>query len=1177
MVRRLAAGRRHGGCLHGRGGGVRSERQPRDHDCRRSGPVMVAPNSTRRPIASNGACLVAAEVGRGARSRAEATWRCETAFPVHASKVGTMSPRLRIATALSGLFLFLSSPGPAVGQTAGEFGVVSLASTEASIDDAVVDRLANLSVRTVPLYDALRMLAEVSGVTLALSPSDVAREDRTVTCRCDAVTVGEALDELLRLTPLAYAVVNGQIVVYSTQMRTPTPELAAVPGVRLVSMSSAQDKSLPEPAPLAVGTVTGRVVDASTQQPLTGAQVYITENSQGTLTNADGRFVLTNVPDGPNTVRVQMIGFQTVEQTVTVQPGGSVSANFELTTLALALDEIVVTGTAGQARRREVGNSVSAVNSADLALQPIMSAQDAITSQVPGMVLMGNEGVAGAGPTIRIRGVTSMTQGNAPLIYVDGVRIRSEDFPGTAQGQSASPLNSINPNDIERIEVIKGAAATTLYGTEASSGVIQIITKRGAGVAGDPIWNVTVTQGLSRSPQIGPDLDDNWYETWGEDTGDLFMEPYLRTGRTQDYNLSVRGAAGEGAARVDYFLSGGWGDQQGVIPENASESLNVRGNLGFAPMENLRVLFNSAYSNRDIMWIPGGNLAKGFTLNVMRGPFDYTADADTVFFTEFDTVEDIRQFTSGIELNFTPTDALTASLNIGIDNVDTEYIRTESFGSLLEPQGFRSARRFSNINRTIDFQTTYNRSIAGVSTTSSAGFQAFSSSTATVTGESSNFAGPGNPTLDTGSQQESSEDRLDEVNAGFFFQELLGFGDRFFLTLGARMDGNSAFGEDYGLQLYPKVSASYVISDEGFWPEFLETTKLRAAYGESGKAPGYFASHRTWSPTSALEGQPAVSPSTRGNPLLGPERSRELEAGVELTALQGRLSLDGSVYTQRTVDALLEVPQDPTLGFTGAQIDNVGTIENQGYEVNLTGVLVSTDRLSWEVGLGAAGNRSEMVDMGGTADVFLGGSLSPGMWVRKGYPVPSYFGPVIQNPDEVGAAPVTEEEFLGPIYPTHSFILSSTLHFGRLSASAQGEYQGGHVNLSHTAWRNAQRGVWPPCLAISQRIQAGETSQLTAGEIFTCGSDFMADWGAYVSPADNFRLTSVSLNYRMPESWTPGFGQWSATLGARNLFLLTDYIGLDPGLTQGGEGLSRHEYYQLPVPRSLSLTLRATF
>jgi len=1086
-----------------------------------------------------------------------------------------MSSPVRILPAL--LFLQIA-PSPTAAQATDAFDLVSLARPAVNSLD-VLERSANLVVQGVPLPKALSSLGQAADVRLAFSPSDVARTGRVVSCECRHWTVREALDWMLRETGFAFLEFQNQVVVFSGSSPYPSPALPAPPVARLaaVTITAATvggSSSERLRGRIVEGTIVGRVVEMATQRPLTGAQVFIPATGQGTLTNPEGRFVLSGVPDGPATIHVQMIGFQTGQQSVTVQPGGTSTANFELATEALALDEVVVTGTAGQARRREIGNSVSAVRSTELQVQPIMTAQDAITAQVPGIVLQGNEGVPGAGPSIRVRGITSMTQGNAPLIYVDGVRIRSSNFPGSAQGQSAHPLNSVNPDDIERIEVIKGAAATTLYGTEASSGVIQIFTKRGS-EAGSAIWEASVTQGFSRSPRIGPEEDDAWFEQWGENAGQLFMEQYLQTGHTQDYNLSVRGSAGDGSNRVSYYLSGGWSDETAVIPKNASSSATIRGNVGFTPFENVNIQFNSSFSNRHIVWVPGGNLAKGFTLNVMRGPFDYTADADTVFFTEFDVIEDIRQFTSGLEINFSPSESFASRIALGIDNADNDYRRTEFFGSLLEPPGYRQARRFTSINRTLDVQSTYSRGFGGIRTSTSAGFQVFSSSSATVTGTSQNFSGPGNPTLNTGSQQSNSENRLDEVNAGFFVQELIGIADRFFVTLGARMDGNSAFGRDYGLQFYPKISASYVVSDEAFWPTSLGTAKLRMAYGESGKAPGYFDSQRTWTPTAALESQPAVSPRSKGNPELGPERSQELEAGIEITALEGRVTVDASVYSQTTADALLNVPQDPTLGFTGSQIDNVGTIENRGFELNLTGVLVSGADISWEMGLGAAGNRSEMADLGGTADVSLGGSLSPGMWVRQGYPVPAYFGNVLLNPDEVGADPVVEEQYLGPIYPTHSFILSSTFRLGRLTATARGEYQGGHVNVSHTAWRNAQRGVWPPCLSVWQQYNA-DPSGLTAGEVFRCGA-FDADWAAYLSPADHFRLSSVSVSYSMPGEWTGGFGDWTVSLGARNLFLLTDYIGLDPGLTQGGEGLSRHEYYQLPLPRTFSFTVRSTF
>ena len=253
-----------------------------------------------------------------------------------------------------------------------------------------------------------------------------------------------------------------------------------------------------------------------------------------------------------------------------------------------------------------------------------------------------------------------------------------------------------------------------------------------------------------------------------------------------------------------------------------------------------------------------------------------------------------------------------------------------------------------------------------------------------------------------------------------------------------------------------------------------------------------------------------VTPATRGNPDLGPERSKEFEAGFEFAALEGRFSADASYYHQKTDNALIELPQDPTTGFLDAQIDNAGTFINEGFELALNGTVIRNDRFTWDLGVIGSTLRSEIVDLGATPSIFLGGELTPGMFAREGHPLPAYFGQVLLNPNEIGA-PVTEERYIGPMYPTRTISGSTTLSIGpRLRATARVEHQGGHYQLSHTAWRNAQRGVWPPCFDVAQQIDAGQLEQLTARERFECGSSFIANWGAYISPADFVKLRSVA-------------------------------------------------------------------
>ena len=268
----------------------------------------------------------------------------------------------------------------------------------------------------------------------------------------------------------------------------------------------------PDPVQGQDGSITGRVTDAASQRPVSSVQVHLLGTGMGTLSRDNGRYVILNVPAGEYTIRAERIGYTAVEMQVTVGEGATLLQDFELAQQALGLDEIVVTGTAGAARRREVGNSISQLNVEEEVVGPPVNVDAMLQARVPGMSITQSSASSGGGAMIRLRGNVSMTQSNQPLIYVDGVRVRSEGFAknvppigysGRSNNDVSSPLNSINPQDIERVEVIKGAAATTLYGTEASAGVIQIFTKRGS--VGKATWTGQLEQGLARNLPFGPD------------------------------------------------------------------------------------------------------------------------------------------------------------------------------------------------------------------------------------------------------------------------------------------------------------------------------------------------------------------------------------------------------------------------------------------------------------------------------------------------------------------------------------------------------------------------------------------------------------------------------------------------------------------------------------------------
>jgi TonB-dependent starch-binding outer membrane protein SusC len=621
-------------------------------------------------------------------------------------------------------------------------------------------------------------------------------------------------------------------------------------------------------APVAgqTGTVSGRVTESGSNAPMIAAQVSLVNTSLGSLTGQDGRYTIMNVPVGTYSVRVERLGFGTQTQQVTVPSGGSVVADFVLETEALGLDEIVVTGTAGAARRREVGNSITQVRAADIPEPPI-SVDAMLQARVPGMNVLQSSAQAGGGAMIRLRGNVSVAMSNQPILYIDGVRVRSEGFarnvPPTgsdlrSNNDIASPLNSINPADIERIEVIKGAAATTLYGTEAAAGVIQIFTKRGA--QGTAVWNASIEQGFSHEQKFGvdPDLappserdtkafcDENGANCGTSDY--LYINPWLRNGHRQSYSMSVGG----GGQALQYFVSGRYDNNEGVLPLDLEKRYVVRGNFTFAPFSALQLQWNSAFTNTDLTNTPAGNNAHGITLNAFRRDANYLGEESRAAIDpllQWDIKSQIDHLVTGLTATYSPTTGFTNRLSVGYDLSQVNLRNFRPFGFELAPDGILSDRRYEYSSITADYVGSYDlRLTDALRTTLSWGGQSVTTETQETSAYGEDFPGPGDPTVSSAGTRLGFEERERVTNAGLFSQAVLDFRNRYFLTAGFRVDGNSAFGEDFGLQWYPKVSASYIISDESFWPSTLGATKLRAAWGQSGRAPGAFDKVRTYNP-----------------------------------------------------------------------------------------------------------------------------------------------------------------------------------------------------------------------------------------------------------------------------------------------------------------------------------------
>lgn len=942
------------------------------------------------------------------------------------------------------------------------------------------------------------------------------------------------------------------------------------------------------------GNVTGSVTKASNGQPVVGAQVTIEGTGLGTLSNNSGRFVILNVPTGEHTVHVQFVGWGSQDQTVQVGAGESVTVDFELRESAIEMEGLVVTGTPGQARRREVGNSIAQITSENIETQPVQTVHQVLQGRTSGVQITANNGMVGAGSSIRIRGQATVSGGEddmSPLVYVDGVRLSRAAPPTDVEVNAGiNVLDDINPQDIERVEVVRGPAATTLYGTEAAGGVIQIFTKRG--VEGEGRWTYTTTHGLNQLPWTGPNdkeinpsglglhrCDDSLQGTPGE----IFIDPsceadgdHIRTGYSQKHQLSVRGGTGN----VNYFISGNWRSADGVIAPQNAKNWGLRGNFGFDPADDLNIDFNSSYNHRDITWIPDGNNATGFLLNVFRGPRGYTPNNENRLVLEEDIFQRTEHVTAGVNTVWTPVAGVSQRFKAGLDYFLTEITDTHAFNYFYDPQGSRENLTWQSRTLTLDYAGSWNTDFtSALSSNFSWGGQLFQEEELSVNGFGSRFAGPGNKVLDNGSVTSAFEDRITEIEGGGFVQEQVGWQDRFFITAGIRVDGNSNFGEDFGAQAYPKLSGSYLVSDHDFLPEWVNTLKLRSAWGQSGKAPGPFDALRTFSSVAGDNGQPGVTPGNLGAPGLGPERSTELEVGFETALIDNRVTVDFTLWDQSTEDALVSVQPVPSQGFTSSQLQNVGQIDASGGEVAVDVNLLRGRSLDWSVNSQFSWNETEAVDLGGQEIAFGWGN-----YAFEGHPVPVAWGPKVQNPNEVGVEPErqardedgnVEPGIFGPTMPTHTYSVGTDLTlFSNLTLSALAEGQGGHYVQAGAAYQGVRREAWPTCFAAQDQMEMGDLSGLTAMQIAKCRADGVnyEDW---FEKADFLRIRNVSLTYRVPGDILPAqLSSARVTLGGTNLWIFTDYGGVDPeSMEDGGRGFAnfRTSYYNLPITRTYTL------
>jgi TonB-dependent starch-binding outer membrane protein SusC len=950
--------------------------------------------------------------------------------------------------------------------------------------------------------------------------------------------------------------------------------------------------------PAATGSVVAIVTDRTTSLPLEAVRVQLGATPIGGNTDARGRALVRGVPTGAQTLRFTRIGYRPESQAVTIVAGDSVQVSVTMTQSAVELAAVVTTGTGGAIEKRRLGSSVGTVDVADLQERiPITDIGSALAAKVTGLRSTAVGGGAGGAKDLRIRGIASFSLNQRPVVYIDGVRVdkRADEWTSTpgitgkiaccsfSGGTSTDRLNDLNPDDIERVEVLKGAAAATLYGSEATNGVIQIFTKRGKSDS-RPAWGIGIVSGFDRLRENLPTKHFPRF-TGPDGTRARDANSLIDNGPYQNYDVSVQG----GGTRSTYFISGGYVDQDGSLQPNWEKKGNARLNLTFLPTDKWTVEARTSFTRNRIAELQAGNNWTALLGNAMNGD-PRTATATRPFgeawvpvsdIQQMETFSDANRWTGGLTVNYAMRQDFTHRLTVGLDAVNEEKSRFFPFSGNYGPAGVTAGQRnlggrnFSSF--TFDYLGTFTHALPwGIGSDFSFGGQGFRENERLSIAVGNSFAGPGVSTVSAASVQSAGEVYTEVVNVGGLVQERLAFADKLFITGGLRIDGNSAFGNNYGFKKYPKADVSWVVSEYNVLPKWVSSLKLRSAIGQAGKTPGAFDQFQTFASRSVYQGEPGVVPDNPGNPDIRPETTTELEGGFEAGFFGDRLGIEASLYRANTKDAIVPKQNAPSEGFATERKVNLGEIRNNGWEASVNYLVFSKKQSEWTANLRLDGNKNKVTDLGGVRltgnNVRLGYPVR-GVWsrpatgfsVQTGGTCPSYGCPITTRGDTA--------VFFGPPLPTFNASLSNSFRFGAFQLYGLFTMERGAV------FSNGDRPY---------RVRQGGSDEylrfLGPNGERTFKADSVAQrWGILdaIDSRDNVRLRELSLSYVVPASLTEriGAGRTTLSLSGQNLMWWDDCNCVDPNMNYaGGDAFTINSgFLAQPSPRSFRLALRTRF
>ena len=806
----------------------------------------------------------------------------------------------------------------------------------------------------------------------------------------------------------------------------------------------------------ASATITGRVTNEA-GSPINGVSVYVETLKLGAQTDEGGRYTIVvpaaRVTNGPVTVTARLIGFRPLSHVVSLS-GGPSSLDFALVSSPVTLSEVVVTG-AGLTSTREASGSVTNTVKADaIAHSNEPNVVTALAAKAPNVYVSSSSGEPGASTYISIRGIKTITGTGQPLFVVDGVPIDNStnsttDYTG---GTTASNRASdINPNDVESVEILKGAAAGAIYGSRAGQGVILITTKSGRGAAryslnSNTTWdevthavplqrkfgqrplascsNPTQLGCRARSDSYGPALPA------GTRTYDHFGEVFHQ-GHTYDNQLSASG----GTDRQTFYLSAGRTNQNGVIigPSNFYDRTTFLVKGTQRVLSKLTVGASANYTDVRLGAVQKGSNLSGLLLGELRTPpefdnhqylskdgyhrsyrypnpigasdFNQRRGYDNPFFVinKNPANSTVNRVFGNVNLNYDALDWLNVRYTLGGDYSADDRLEALLPSSSSYPAGQLTRGDYLTYQLDHNLLATAKHALTeSINGSLTLGQNLNSRSYRQRVNLGQQFIAPEGPfNLQNAITVTPNEFESLVHLESYFGQANVDLYDQLFLSATARNDGNSSFAEEQRRFWYPKGSAAWTFTKAtDAFNRFFEYGKLRAAYGQTGKEPPVYAifsgysfantDDEGWGPylrTIQQSRGGMKSQSRLAQPHIRPERQNEFEGGLDFGFAGGYGDLSITGYNSKSTDVIFETPRSPSSGYTN-QLKNAATISNKGLEVSLNVNPVTMTNFAWDVGLQYSRNKNIVTSLSGVQHVDIPGAFTdPTGSVVEGYAV----------------------------------------------------------------------------------------------------------------------------------------------------------------------------------------------